>query len=110
MYERIRLLADAKGINMVTLGKAIGASSGNMSDWKAGRTSPNVEKLIRIADYFNVSVDYILGRDDRFPAFSPDTYELMRIYDRLDHEGQVIVLSEAYKQKQRCGVTLDAET
>lgn len=107
MYSRIKELADAKGITMVTLGRAVGASSGNMSDWKAGRSAPNVDKLIKIADYFGVTTDFLLGRDERYPAPSPDGCELMRIYDKLDREGRSIVLGEAYKQKQRLGIVLD---
>lgn len=39
-----------------------GTSSGNISDWRSGRSSPSTEKLIRCAEYFNCSIDYLLGR------------------------------------------------
>lgn len=44
------------------ISKATGISSGNISDWKNGRSKPNAETLIKVADYFSCSVDYILGR------------------------------------------------
>lgn len=44
------------------LSKATGISSGNISDWKSGRSKPNAQTLVKIADYFNCSVDYLLGR------------------------------------------------
>ena len=44
-------LSDATGINQKTL-----------SNYEVGRTEPNVQNLIRLADYFNVSLDYLCGR------------------------------------------------
>lgn len=44
------------------LSKDTGISSGNISDWKSGRSKPNAETLIKIAEYFSCSVDYLLGR------------------------------------------------
>lgn len=43
--------------------KEIGVSSAAIANWKAG-SIPNGETLMKIADYFNVSVDYLLGRTD----------------------------------------------
>lgn len=101
MYEVIQLLMMSRHMNKSELAKAIGVSSGNLSDWANGRSQPSVEKLIRMADYFDVSLDYLVGRDKRFPAPSPDTFELIRIYEALDREGKAVVLGMAYQQKQR---------
>lgn len=46
----------------VGLSKATGISSGNICDWKSGRSKPNAETLVKVADYFECSVDYLLGR------------------------------------------------
>lgn len=46
----------------VGLSKATGISSGNICDWKSGRSKPNAETLVKVADYFSCSVDYLLGR------------------------------------------------
>lgn len=45
-----------------SLSKATGISSGNICDWKSGRSKPNAETLVKVADYFTCSVDYLLGR------------------------------------------------
>jgi transcriptional regulator with XRE-family HTH domain len=45
------------------VGKEIGVSSSTISQWKNG-SIPNGETLMKIADYLNVSVDYLLGRTD----------------------------------------------
>ena len=44
--------------------KDIGISSGVVTKWKNGTTIPNGETLIKIADYLDCSVDYLLGRTD----------------------------------------------
>lgn len=46
------------------LSESMGISTGNISDWKSGKSKPTAEALLKIADYFNVSVDYLLGRTD----------------------------------------------
>lgn len=44
------------------LSKNTGISSGNISDWKSGRSKPGLESLIKIADHFECSIDYLLDR------------------------------------------------
>lgn len=46
------------------LSRNTGISSGNISDWKSGRSKPGLNSLIKIADYFDCSVDYLLGITD----------------------------------------------
>ncbi len=101
MFKRIQLLMMSHGMKKVDFAKAVGVSSGNLSDWSNGRSQPSVDKLIKIADYFNVSLDYLVGRDADYPSLSPDANELCRIYENLDAEGRTIVLGQAYLQKQR---------
>lgn len=57
-------LLQERGISQYSFSKEVGISSGNLSDWKAGRSAPKLEAIKKIADYFNVSVDYLLGRTD----------------------------------------------
>ena len=56
-----QLLDDKRGAS-IELSRATGISTGNISDWKNGRSKPSAEKLILIADYFQCSIDYLLGR------------------------------------------------
>ena len=52
------------GINAKTLSENTGISTGNISDWKSGRSMPTAKKLISLADYLECSIDYLLGRTD----------------------------------------------
>lgn len=52
------------GINAKLLSENTGISTGNISDWKSGRSMPTAKKLVLIADYLNCSIDYLLGRTE----------------------------------------------
>lgn len=60
-YEIIKNLAKEKGISIRQLEINFGYSNGYIGSWK--RQTPNSNELSRIADYFDVSVDYLLGRE-----------------------------------------------
>lgn len=64
MYEIYCKLRDSKGRKDSDVAKATGITKSTFSDWKNGRSSPKQDKLQKIADYFGVSLDYLLGRTD----------------------------------------------
>lgn len=69
----VRELRERKGLTQKQLAKMIGISSGCLSKYETGKTLPDPDTLIKFADVFNVSVDYIIGRN----SFQYD-YELMK--------------------------------
>ena len=71
MYKIFEALLAERGVTAYQVAKATGISTGSLSDWKNGRSSPKVEKLKKIADYFGVSVDYLLGNEEK-PAVKSD--------------------------------------
>jgi len=54
-------LLDKKGITPYRLAKDIGICQMTLSQWKNGRSTPKVDKLQKIADYFGVTIDYLLN-------------------------------------------------
>lgn len=60
-FERLTSL----NVSNKDLSQNVGVSSGNISDWKSGRSKPNIDTVIKLADYLDCSVDYLLGRTDR---------------------------------------------
>ena len=61
MYEIFERLLKAKGISAYRVSKDTGISTATLSDWKTGKSTPKADKLQKIADYFCVSVDYLMG-------------------------------------------------
>ncbi len=64
IFDRIDELIKERGITAKQLSQDIGVSPGNITDWKNGKSKPSAEAITKIADYFNVSADYLLGRSD----------------------------------------------
>ena len=60
LVDRIRTLANQRDMSLPQLEVELGLGNGTISRWRS--SSPNTDKLQRIADYFNVSMDYLLGR------------------------------------------------
>ena len=62
-YEIIKELAKKKKISIRQLEMRFGYSNGYLAKWKTN--TPNADELPRLADYFGVSVDYLLGREEK---------------------------------------------
>lgn len=54
-----------KGISQSKVAKDTSVSTGNISDWKNGKSLPSASKLDELATYLECSVDYLLGRTDK---------------------------------------------
>lgn len=63
MHRKIKQLREANGMMQTDLARAIGVSAAAVSQWEAGTKTPDLPKLVRLADLFHVSVDYLLGRE-----------------------------------------------
>lgn len=63
-FERIKQLADKQKISLKTLATNLGFSENYFYNMKNAKSSPSSDALLKVADYFHVSVDYLLGRDE----------------------------------------------
>ena len=70
LHEKIRELRKQKGVTQQQLADILCVEKTNISKWEAGVYEPGKAVLSKMAEYFNVSVDYLLGRTDN-PT--PDT-------------------------------------
>lgn len=92
---RIRELRKAKKVTMKELGNMIGVAESTMSLYETGKRKPDPETLSRLADYFNVSVDYLLGRDEGQSQSSHSPSDRQR----RDVEAMLRAMSEADLEK-----------
>lgn len=72
--ERISKLRKEKGMTQEELAKALNITRSALSLYEIGKRDPDTETLKKIAEYFGVSIDYILGRTDLPNAHIPDDY------------------------------------
>ena len=60
--ELMAELRQDRGLTQKELGKILSVSTGTISTYENGVHYPDLEKLVQLADYFQVSTDYLLGR------------------------------------------------
>ncbi|KKI51205.1 helix-turn-helix domain-containing protein [Christensenella hongkongensis] len=89
--ERLEVLLKEKGVSATKMSLDLGFSKDAVFNWKKRGTIPSGEMLAKVADYFGVSVDYLLGRSDNpspvgeiFAASSKDE----DFYGNLSEEGR----------------------
>lgn len=61
---RLKELRKKKGISQLRLATALNTTQNTISRYETGEREPGISELIKIADYFNVSVDYLIGRTE----------------------------------------------
>ena len=77
MYERIETMRKSIGISQGKLEKELGFSNGSISKWK--NSTPTPDRLQKLADFFGVSVDYLIkGEENEEKGYyiNPETAEL----------------------------------
>lgn len=81
IYERIESLRKSKGLSQGKLEKQLGFSNGSISKWK--NSTPKVERLQKLADFFGVSVEYLMtGKEDE--QKEKDNTDLKQKYRELE--------------------------
>lgn len=63
--ERLKSLRIECGINQTKLGAEIGVTVKQIQRYESGESEPTLSKLLRLADFFDVSLDYLTGRTDK---------------------------------------------
>lgn len=66
---RLKELRKKKGISQLRLATDLNTTQNTISRYETGEREPGIDELIKIADYFNVSVDYLIGRTEN-PSMS----------------------------------------
>lgn len=61
---RLKEIRKAKGISQVRMAIDLCTSQNTISRYETGEREPGLSELVKIADYFNVSIDYMLERTD----------------------------------------------
>lgn len=64
MYKRIRDLREDKDMNQTQVAKILGMSQTGYSKYETGENDIPTAVLIKLADFYDVSIDYLLNRTD----------------------------------------------
>lgn len=63
-YDHLREIRKNHKATQKQVAAAVGVSERNYQDWEYGNTKPTFDVLIALADFFDVSLDYLVGRSD----------------------------------------------
>lgn len=107
MREKLRQLRKEKALSQAEMANILNVHQTAVSQWEQGRTTPDMQTLIKIADYFQVTVDYLLGQkngvdDHSYKALTNIENELIKKYRLLDQHGQKAVNSVLDVEFERC--------
>lgn len=65
LNEQIRELRNIRGIIQIQLANKLGVTKQSVSNWENDNILPSIEMLVKIANFFEVSTDYLLGLDKK---------------------------------------------
>ena len=100
---RIREIREELGLSQKELAEKMQVSPTNIYNYETGRTEPSIEILLKLSQILNVSIDYLIGREDDFGVvknhaavqggeiLSAEEKELIRNYRKLTDEQKLAV-------------------
>lgn len=89
MQTRYEELKKRKGVRNADVTRGTGISASTLSEWKRGKYELKMEKIIALADYFGVTLDYfVLGRET-------ETTEIEMLFNELNDDGKAMLLDRA---------------
>lgn len=101
-FERLNELIKQKGVTRTTLTKELHIGANQIKYWENNGNVPDGLTLIKLADYFNVSVDYLLGKTDKKNKATPKEQpiseiekELLELTANMDEDEKNAVLGYA---------------
>ena len=101
MYEVYQRLLDEKGLKNADVARATGISNMTLSDWKRGKSVPKSDKMRKIAEYLNVSVDYLMtGKDGVFTKEIAET-DAKLLFMNKEIKKYALKLNNLPKEKQK---------
>ena len=85
--KNLKLLRKQHNLSQKETGNIFHASQNTVSQWENGTRKPSYDIIQEIADYFDVSVDYLLGRQEQLPELnSKDKREIQEILDDTEQQ------------------------
>lgn len=100
--EILHKLRESDDLSQTRFAREIGFSQAAVSAWENNTREPGIEALLKIARYFNVSVDYLVGntvkdqkKEKLVPSLKPDEQKLLETYRKLDTYNRLRVATYA---------------
>ncbi len=77
---KLKELREKAGLSQYSFADAFGVAQSTVGGWESGKREPNFETMQRLADFFDVSIDFLLGRNEKnSPISNKPTEEDLKI-------------------------------
>ena len=90
---RINELREQRGVTQRQVADALGCSPVTFLRYESGEREPNITRLIQLADFFGVTIDYLVGRDTVSDATETEMLSLYRAADERAKKDAMSLLS-----------------
>lgn len=103
---RLKAMREQAHLSQAALAKKVGVAQSTVGMWESGRNKPENAKLEALANLFNVTTDYLLGRDDPTPSLDTQLSDIDfalsgEIRELSDDEKQDILDYVRFKRAQK---------
>lgn len=85
LLDTVKSLCQSKKVTIAQLERAVKVGNGSIRKWN--RAYPSADRLVKVADYFGVSTDFLLGRE----SFSSKSRAIAEDVDKLPPEKQDLI-------------------
>lgn len=89
LIEKVKALCEERKTNITKVERECGLANATIRRWE--NASPTAENLSKVADYFGVSVDFLLGRD--FYSLSDEAQQYAKQFDELPEEKKKLAMA-----------------
>lgn len=83
--NRFRECREASGLTQKYVALTLGVKGPSVSNWESGKTTPTTENVAALAKLYNVSVDYLLGRDEEQPKPMEDAERQRYVSELIEY-------------------------
>lgn len=90
--EKLRMLIEERGITQKQVAVDLSMAASTMGGYVQGNSEPDFDTLVRLADYFEVSTDYLLGHPSAGKSVSED--ELLRVFRAMTPEQKHVFIEQ----------------
>lgn len=106
MVKNLKLLREKKGISQAALALAIGVSQQSINKYENKQTEPDITTLSKLAEYFETSIDYLVGNSEidhkiKDYKFTNEEINVMESYRELDEKQKKAIVGtiKAFNKK-----------
>ena len=108
MHERIRDLRESNNYRQIDVAKKLNMSQQQYQKYEGGNVTPSINILVAIAELYDISVDYLLGRTNykkvvSTEIMSKNNFKLQEYFYRLSNEDQDIILGKMVELYRESG-------